>query len=221
MKNVSLPKAKYVKFQAQSVDFLEVSNPRALLEVALRKFTCLTVGDIISLKHGTKRFALKVNEVKPNGAASIIETDCEVDFDEPLGYQDSVYAKREREAKERAMSMDSTTSNSNNNGSLTARTLQKAKAEDESTSASNSSKFQPFTGSAKRIDGKLSTAEAQAKLSTNSTNSSPSISSSTAAGIAENKTPTTNLYQSKIGDKYSKKKAAVAAFGGVGHKLSG
>eukprot|EP01032_Pedospumella_encystans_P024320 gene24320-27512_t len=35
VKNVSLPKATFVKFRAQSVDFLEVSNHRALLEVSL------------------------------------------------------------------------------------------------------------------------------------------------------------------------------------------
>ena len=29
VKNVTLPKAKFVKFRAQSCDFLEISNPRA------------------------------------------------------------------------------------------------------------------------------------------------------------------------------------------------
>lgn len=85
VKNVSLPKATFVKFRAQSVDFLEVTNPRALLEVALRMFTCLTVGDIVRIPHAGRQFYLEVREVQPNGAASIIETDCNVDFEEPLG----------------------------------------------------------------------------------------------------------------------------------------
>ena len=45
VKNVSLAKATFVKFRAQSCDFLEISNHRAVLEVTLRKFTCLTEGD--------------------------------------------------------------------------------------------------------------------------------------------------------------------------------
>lgn len=69
-----------MKFQAQSVDFLEISNPRAVLEVTLRKFTCLTEGDQICISHAGYKYYLEVKEVRPNGAASIIETDCNVDF---------------------------------------------------------------------------------------------------------------------------------------------
>ena len=87
MKNVSLPKAQYIKVRAQSVDFLEISNPRAALEVNLRKYTCLTVGDTIVLQHLGKLHCLDVLEVKPNGAASIVETDVSIDFDEPVGYK--------------------------------------------------------------------------------------------------------------------------------------
>jgi ubiquitin fusion degradation protein 1 len=62
------------------VDFIEISNPRAVLEVTLRKFTCLTQGDMICINHAGYKYYLEVKEVQPNGAASIIETDCSVDF---------------------------------------------------------------------------------------------------------------------------------------------
>lgn len=62
------------------MDFLDISNPRAVLEVTLRKFTCLTEGDMICISHAGTKYYLEVREVKPNGAASIIETDCNVDF---------------------------------------------------------------------------------------------------------------------------------------------
>ena len=52
MKNVSLAKATFVKFRAQSCDFLEISNHRAVLEVTLRKFTCLTEGDQVGCCDG-------------------------------------------------------------------------------------------------------------------------------------------------------------------------
>lgn len=47
---VNLPKATYAKFKPQSTDFLSISNPRAVLEVELRKFACLTKNDIIAVE---------------------------------------------------------------------------------------------------------------------------------------------------------------------------
>jgi ubiquitin fusion degradation protein 1 len=101
VKNVSLAKATFVKFRAQNVDFLEISNHRAVLEVTLRKFTCLSEGDVICITHSGKNYFLDIREVKPNGAASIIETDCDVDFEEPLGFKESKYGQYERDAAER------------------------------------------------------------------------------------------------------------------------
>mmetsp|Transcript_19387 Transcript_19387/g.60969 ORF Transcript_19387/g.60969 Transcript_19387/m.60969 type:complete len:307 (-) Transcript_19387:187-1107(-) len=88
VKNVSLPKARFVKFKPQSVDFLDISNPRAVLERQLRTFSCVTVGDQICLPYNGKRYYLEVQEVQPGDAACIIETDCNVDFDAPVGYRE-------------------------------------------------------------------------------------------------------------------------------------
>ncbi|CAN0485718.1 unnamed protein product, partial [Discosporangium mesarthrocarpum] len=46
--------ATYVKFQPQSVDFLEISNPRAVLETTLRHFSCLTEGDHICIPYNNQ-----------------------------------------------------------------------------------------------------------------------------------------------------------------------
>ncbi len=86
--NVSLPKATYVKLQPQHVDFLEISNPRAVLEHALRNFSCVTKGDVIQLPFCNKNYHFELKEVKPQDAACIIETDCNVDFDAPVGYKE-------------------------------------------------------------------------------------------------------------------------------------
>jgi ubiquitin fusion degradation protein 1 len=88
VKNVSLPKATFVKLQPQSVDFLEISNPRAVLEHALRNYSCVTLGDIIQLPYNGKNYHFMLKEVTPAPAACIIETDCNVDFDAPVGYQE-------------------------------------------------------------------------------------------------------------------------------------
>uniref|UniRef100_A0AAV1UFS4 Ubiquitin fusion degradation protein n=1 Tax=Peronospora matthiolae TaxID=2874970 RepID=A0AAV1UFS4_9STRA len=86
VQNVSLPKATFVKLRPQSQDFLDISNPRAVLEGSLRTFSCMTVGDTICLKYNNKNYMLDVREVKPAPAACIIETDCEVDFEPPADY---------------------------------------------------------------------------------------------------------------------------------------
>ena len=50
VRNVSLPKATFVKLQPQHVDFLEITNPRVVLEHALRTYSCVTKGDVIKLQ---------------------------------------------------------------------------------------------------------------------------------------------------------------------------
>lgn len=86
--NVSLPKANFVKFQPQHVDFLEISNPRAVLEHGLRNFSCITKGDVICVPYNSKNYHFEIKEVRPQDAACIIETDCNVDFDAPIGYKE-------------------------------------------------------------------------------------------------------------------------------------
>ena len=86
--NVSLPKATFVKLQPQHVDFLEITNPRAVLEHALRNYSCVTKGDVICLPYNDKNYHFELKEVKPKDAACIIETDCNVDFDAPVGYKE-------------------------------------------------------------------------------------------------------------------------------------
>lgn len=43
-KNVSLPKGTYVKLQPVTSDFLDITNPKAVLERTLRSYSCLTKG---------------------------------------------------------------------------------------------------------------------------------------------------------------------------------
>jgi len=83
-----LPKGKFAKVQAQSTLFLELGDHKAVLETALRNFSCLTKGDIIEIYHNMMTFEILIMELKPDDApgVSIFETDLEVDFAAPLGY---------------------------------------------------------------------------------------------------------------------------------------
>lgn len=75
VKSVSLKVANFAKFQPQHVSFLDISNPKAVLEKALRRFACLTVDDMIAITYNDNTYELKVLETKPSNAVSIIECD--------------------------------------------------------------------------------------------------------------------------------------------------
>ena len=80
IENVSLPVATFSRFQPQTEDFLDITNPKAVLENCLRSFACLTTGDIIAINYNSKIYELCVLETKPGQAVSIIECDMNVRF---------------------------------------------------------------------------------------------------------------------------------------------
>lgn len=102
----SLRVASFAKFQPQSVDFLEISNPKAVLENALRSFATLTKGDVISINYNDKDYELCVLETKPGDAVSIIECDMDVDFAPPVGYEEPKYNKPQKPANAPQTSAD-------------------------------------------------------------------------------------------------------------------
>lgn len=143
MRNVALPKATFAKFQPQHVDFLDLTNPKAILEKSLRNVSCLTEGDIIAITYNKKIYEILVMEVKPKSpfkAVSIVECDVELDFAPPLGYIEPDYKGMQAEAR-----------------------LREAQAQEEQELLSSSpaalpipTGFQSFGGSGNRLDGKVS-----------------------------------------------------------------
>ncbi len=64
-RNVTLPKAKFVKFRPHSKDFLDISNPKAVLERQLSKFSALTKGDVVCFQYADSKFYMDVLEARP------------------------------------------------------------------------------------------------------------------------------------------------------------
>lgn len=100
VKSTSVPLGRFIKIQPQHENFLEITNPKAVLETALRNFACLTVGDMIEIKYNEKIYRLKVLEAKPSESICIIEADVEVDFAPPPGYVDPSTKKQQQEQKQ-------------------------------------------------------------------------------------------------------------------------
>jgi ubiquitin fusion degradation protein 1 len=144
--SVSLPRASYAKFQPQSVDFLDISNPKAVLEQTLRKYSALTIGDIILFRYNNKDYYLAVLEARPTNplnAVSIIETDMQVDFAAPIGYQEPAPKQEEPDLEDLMANKDE------------LHDLERELDDSEdSYEEEKKSQFVPFGGSGSRISGK-------------------------------------------------------------------
>ncbi|XP_036592793.1 ubiquitin recognition factor in ER-associated degradation protein 1-like [Trichosurus vulpecula] len=99
VENVNLQVATYTRFQPQSPDFLDITNPKAVLENVLRNFACLTTGDVIAINYNEKIYELRVMETKPDKAVCILECDMNADFDAPLGYKEPERQDRHEETE--------------------------------------------------------------------------------------------------------------------------
>lgn len=91
IKSTDLPPGQRIKIQAQSTSFLDISDPKAVLENAFRNFSCLTKGDVFTFSYNDQVYEMAVLETKPetsHNAISVLETDLEVDFATPVGYEE-------------------------------------------------------------------------------------------------------------------------------------
>lgn len=87
LRGKTLPKGKLVKIEPQTVDFLEIADPKGVLETALNNFSTLTKDDIIEFSYNMLTFEIKVLEIHPDAEGiCIVDTDLEVDFAPPKGY---------------------------------------------------------------------------------------------------------------------------------------
>lgn len=99
IRSTSLELGSLVKLEPQSVDFLEISDPKAVLENSMRNFSALTEGDILQILYNSTVYEIRVLEVKPETekrSICVIETDLSVDFAPPIGYEDPGIKKPKR-----------------------------------------------------------------------------------------------------------------------------
>eukprot|EP00850_Spirogloea_muscicola_P010040 SM000058S18470 [mRNA] locus=s58:27338:29962:- [translate_table: standard] len=143
LKSATLPKGTYVKLQPHTKDFLDISNPKAVLETTLRNFSCLTTGDNIMVAYNNKKYYIDIVETKPPPAISIIETDCEVDFAPPLDYVEPPPVLR-TPAAAGGTSSGPATSVASDSQSSQAGAIEPAEE----------LRFAAFTGTGRRLDGK-------------------------------------------------------------------
>ncbi|CAO4374174.1 Protein CBR-UFD-1 [Caenorhabditis briggsae] len=86
VESATVPKATFAKLKPMSLEFLNITNPKAFLEVELRKYACLTKGDRIPTSYAGQTLEFSIVDVKPANSVCIIECDVNLDFDAPEGY---------------------------------------------------------------------------------------------------------------------------------------
>jgi ubiquitin fusion degradation protein 1 len=188
--NVSLPKGTFIKIQPHSSDFLEISNPKAVLETSLRSFTCLTEGDTIVIDYNGKFYYIDILEVKPDKAVSVIETDVNVDFAPPKDYKEPDYnAKPATPASTEPMEADG--------GRETTNTSVSWATANSNSDMDAERNFVPFRGSGRRLDGKGSFSSIAA--TTSSVGQQPSTASEAGQDASMSDVPRVSSVSGKSG----------------------
>lgn len=175
--NTTLPLGRFLKIQPQSVDFLDIHDPKAVLEQALRQYSTITQGDIIPISYNSTVYRLMCLEVKPGGGGgvSIVETDLEVDFAPPVGYvEPSASSIAAAKAMTRQQSMASS-----------VLSVDEHKVRDDQDGAggsdSSQSRWRAFEGTGKRLNERR-----QPSMASASSNASSAVLQQPQASDKEN-----------------------------------
>lgn len=151
IKNCDIPLGKFVKIEPQSVDFLEITDPKAVLENVLRKFSTLTINDIIEINYNDTIYGIKVLEAKPespNHGICVVETDLETDFAPPVGYVEPEYTPKV--SKPTTTPIDPSKVSRDAGSGTMSKSINYAKL----VADASDSKVQSFKGSGQKLSGK-------------------------------------------------------------------
>ncbi|ODV61750.1 polyubiquitin-binding protein UFD1 [Ascoidea rubescens DSM 1968] len=163
-----LPLGSFVKLEPQSVDFLDISNPKAVLETALRNFSTLTVNDIIEFNYNDNIFKVKVLEVKPKSSYNgicVIETDLQTDFAPPVGYVEPDYKALQKQKNSR-----NNNSLNNPNRNVMSKKLNYASMLKEPSNGSSNPNLHKFEGQGHKLSNKRARNSRSRRISSSNTN---------------------------------------------------
>lgn len=152
IETTDLPQGNFVKLEPQSTDFLEISDPKAVLENALRNFTTLTVNDIIELNYNSHIYKIKILEIKPESSTHgicVIETDLVTEFAPPVGYVEPDYEKIKEENAKRKIEEALNAPSLKGKGTMAKQINYSSKLSNVANEAA-----QKFNGSGVKLSGK-------------------------------------------------------------------
>ncbi|TNV87553.1 hypothetical protein FGO68_gene3297 [Halteria grandinella] len=87
LRSVNLQKGKFIVLQPHETAFINLANPKAILEQELTNYSCLMKGDTINISYQGRDYLIDIVDCKPQDQICVVEADIEVDFKEPLDPQ--------------------------------------------------------------------------------------------------------------------------------------
>ena len=91
---LDISKGTKITIQPHTSELLEMEDFKSFLEIEMNhKYDILTNGDTISLEYNNKTIYFDIKLTLPNDIISIKNTDLEVEFEQPLDYDDYVKKK--------------------------------------------------------------------------------------------------------------------------------
>lgn len=88
LRAISLPEGNFIKLQPFKTEFIDIPDPKKVLEYNLKNYFCVTEGDVISIKFNKKEYKIDVKQCKPEKAIRTLNCNLVVDFDPPKDYKE-------------------------------------------------------------------------------------------------------------------------------------
>ena len=158
---ISPPKGTYVKLRPHKTAFIELSNPKAILEkIMCEDYPVITQGQTVAINYKDleKVFKIDIMETQPAEVISIIDTDLNVDFDEPIDYIPPTKSAPLQPRSESAVLEQKEVDSDDKAELLFAPPISLPSIESEKInrgmSSSSGAKFVPFSGRGYRLGSK-------------------------------------------------------------------
>lgn len=79
--SVTLPKAEFIKFKSEDPSFLQLSNPKIVVERYLRDRSTLMFNQTFEIKYIGKIYKFTITELKPEPIVSLKQADIQFEFE--------------------------------------------------------------------------------------------------------------------------------------------
>lgn len=86
VRSVNLKKGSFVKIRPHETKFIELANPKAVLEQELTHYSVLHKGDTICITYGGREYMIDIVDTKPEDVVVCVEADINLEFDAPKDY---------------------------------------------------------------------------------------------------------------------------------------
>lgn len=75
-----------MKIQPHETKFIDLPDPKAILERELTNYSCVFKGDTINIQHQGRDYAIDIIQCKPADQICVVEADINLEFEAPLDY---------------------------------------------------------------------------------------------------------------------------------------